>query len=44
MTKTSGSREIIQYVLGTLNLHVPMPKSVSDSTGVRAAWLSRARA
>jgi len=34
-------REMIQYILGTLNLHVPMPKSVSDSTGVSlAAWLT----
>ncbi len=33
-------RDMTQYILGTLNLHVPMPKSVSDSAGVSlAAWL-----
>jgi len=33
-------RAMIQYILGTLNLHVPMPSSVPDSTGLSlAAWL-----
>jgi len=33
-------REMIQYILGTLNLHVPMPTDVEDSVGVSlAAWL-----
>jgi len=33
-------REMIQYILGTLNLHVPMPSDIDDSVGVSlAAWL-----
>jgi ribonucleoside-diphosphate reductase alpha chain len=34
-------REMIQYILGTLNLHVPMPSEIEDSVGVSlAAWLT----
>ena len=34
-------REMIQYILGTLNLHVPMPSDIEDSVGVSlAAWLA----
>ncbi|MFK7759773.1 MAG: adenosylcobalamin-dependent ribonucleoside-diphosphate reductase [Phycisphaerales bacterium] len=34
-------RAMIQYILGTLNLHVPLPKDIEDSVGVSlAAWLS----
>jgi len=33
-------REMTQYILGTLNLHVPMPKGVEDSDGLSlASWL-----
>ncbi len=33
-------REMIQFILGTLNLHVPMPSEIEDSVGVSlAAWL-----
>jgi ribonucleoside-diphosphate reductase alpha chain len=38
---TDQCREMIQYILGTLNLHVPMPEGVINSTGVSlAGWLS----
>jgi len=34
-------REMTQYILGTLNLHVPMPEGVEESTGMSlAGWLS----
>ena len=34
-------REMIQYILGTLNLHVPMPKDAPHSTGLSlAGWLN----
>ncbi|MDF1808678.1 MAG: adenosylcobalamin-dependent ribonucleoside-diphosphate reductase [Phycisphaerales bacterium] len=34
-------REMIQYILGTLNLHVPMPKGVEDGDGLSlASWLA----
>tara|TARA_R110002096_G_scaffold173781_7_gene348709 strand:+ start:75776 stop:79330 length:3555 start_codon:yes stop_codon:yes gene_type:complete len=34
-------REMVQYILGTLNLHVPMPSDIEDSVGVSlAAWLA----
>lgn len=34
-------RDMVQYILGTLNLHVPMPKDIEDSVGVSlAAWLA----
>jgi len=33
-------REMTQFILGTLNLHVPMPSDIEDSVGVSlAAWL-----
>ncbi|MEX0876020.1 MAG: adenosylcobalamin-dependent ribonucleoside-diphosphate reductase [Phycisphaerales bacterium] len=33
-------REMNQYILGTLNLHVPMPEGVPDSVGLSlAGWL-----
>ena len=36
-------REMIQHILGTLNLHVPMPEGVLDSVGLSLAdWLGEA--